>query len=121
RFFRIVEGVSDWDAPSPVKEWTARDVVDHLGWLPGMLRGMGFDLGVPEEDSPLSKLRAQTDRVQEVLDGPEGEQRLETTRFGTMPVAQAIDRFYVFDLYAHAWDLARASGQELELDEDYAT
>ena len=26
-FTRLVGGVSDWDGPSPVKEWTAREVV----------------------------------------------------------------------------------------------
>ena len=33
-FTRLVGGVSDWDGPSPVKEWTAREVVGHT-WSPG--------------------------------------------------------------------------------------
>ena len=39
-FTRLVGGVSDWDGPSPVKEWTAREVVGHLvTWVPGMIGG----------------------------------------------------------------------------------
>ena len=31
-------GTRSWDAPSPVPEWTARDVVRHLtDWFPGFL------------------------------------------------------------------------------------
>ena len=39
-FSRTVDGVSDWDAPTPVAEWRARDVVGHLTtWLPGLVSG----------------------------------------------------------------------------------
>lgn len=120
RFLSIAEGVSDWDAPTPVKEWQTRDVIEHLAWLPGMLDGMGIDLQVPQADSPLDQLRAQTARVQEVLDGPEGSQVVDTQMFGQLPLAQVIDMFYNADLFLHAWDLARGSGQDLSLDEDYA-
>ena len=30
RFGRLVAATNDWDAPSPVAGWVARDVVDHL-------------------------------------------------------------------------------------------
>jgi len=43
RFTELVEGVPDdatWERQSPVKEWTARDVVRHLvEWFPGFLEG----------------------------------------------------------------------------------
>ena len=31
-----------------------------------------------------------------------------------------MDQFYVTDVYMHSWDLARATGQEAGLDEDFA-
>ena len=34
-----VQGTTDWDVPTPVKEWHARDIVGHLAWLPGMIGG----------------------------------------------------------------------------------
>ena len=41
RISEIIENVSDWDAPTPVAEWRARDVVEHLiSWPPAMLGGM---------------------------------------------------------------------------------
>ena len=121
RFLDVADGVSDWDAPTPVKEWRTRDVVEHLTWLPGMLSGMGVDLQIPQADSSVDQLRAQTARVQEVLDGPEGEQVIDSQMLGMMPLTQVIDLFYNADLSLHAWDLARGSGQDLVLDEDYAS
>ncbi len=29
-FGEVVNATTDWDAPSPVPEWSARDVVGHL-------------------------------------------------------------------------------------------
>ncbi|NHB84556.1 hypothetical protein G7085_07850 [Tessaracoccus sp. HDW20] len=43
RFAAIAEGVTDWDALTPVPEWRARDVVTHLvTWLPGFLGGSAW-------------------------------------------------------------------------------
>lgn len=119
-FLALAEGVEDWDAPTPVPEWKAEDVVAHLAWLPGMLESMGSQLEVPSADLPLDQLREQSRVVQAVLDGPDADTVIETGFMGSLPLSQVIDRFYSFDLYAHAWDLARASGQEITLDEDYA-
>lgn len=120
RFLSIADGVRDWDAPTPVKEWTNRDVVEHLAWLPVMLEGMGVTLDVPAKDDPVEQLRAQTGAVQELLDAPDGERVVDTHMMGQMPLSQVIDQFYNFDLFAHGWDLAKGSGQQIELDEEYA-
>ena len=119
-FLDLIDGVEDWDAPTPVKEWRALDVVEHLRWLPGMLASMDVDLDIPHADSPIEQFKAQTVRVQEVLDGPEGSNEVQSRMFGTMPLAQVIDQFYTFDLYAHGWDLAKATGQQSLVDADYA-
>lgn len=120
QFLSVAEGVQDWDAQTPVKEWTNRDVVEHLGWLPEMLAGMGVTLDVPRRDDPVEQLRAQTAVVQDLLDGPDADRVVETGMMGQLPLAQVIDQFYNFDLFAHAWDLAKGSGQQIELDEEYA-
>ena len=53
-FTRLVGGVSDWDGPSPVKEWTAREVVGHLvTWVPGMIGG-GSGLEFPSGEGALA-------------------------------------------------------------------
>ncbi|MBK8733698.1 MAG: TIGR03086 family protein [Actinomycetales bacterium] len=120
QFLAVADGVTDWQAPTPVKEWRAIDIVEHLGWLPGLLAGMGVHLDVPATDDPVERFRAQSAALQALLDSPDADRVIDTRMFGRMPFAQVIDRFYAFDLYAHAWDLARASGQELLLDEEYA-
>lgn len=120
RFFAVAEQVSDWSAPTPVKEWVAADIVEHLGWLPGMLGGMGVDVPPIEGDSPLDRLRAQTAVVQAMLEGPHSEQIVETGFMGAIPLSAVIERFYSFDLFGHTWDLARSSGQDADLDADYA-
>ena len=39
---------------------------------------------------------------------------------GTMTVEAAIDMLVTPDVFMHSWDLARASGQSVTLDTDYA-
>lgn len=120
-FLDLAETVSDWSAPTPVKEWVAKDVVAHLGWLPGMLAGMGVHLEVPAlAEDPVVRFRAQSLAVQALLEGPGADRVLETSWFGTRPLSWIVDNFYTFDVFAHGWDLARSSGQDSALDEDYA-
>ena len=45
-FTQRVLHVSDWDAPTPVKEWRARDVVGHLLWIRDVL-GDAVEVGQP--------------------------------------------------------------------------
>lgn len=120
RFLQIADGVQDWDAPTPVKEWKTRDVVEHMGWLPEMLGGMGVTLDVEPADDPVQRLRSQTTAVQRLLDSDDADRVVDTGMMGPMPLTQVIDQFYNFDLFAHGWDLAKGSGQQIEVDEDYA-
>src|SRR5436853_5042051 len=70
---KLVESASagDWAQPSPVAEWTARDIVQHLvEWSRGFLTGAGIDLPALEVEanrsppgdstSPTSKLSSTT-------------------------------------------------------------
>ena len=44
-FAAVVAGVADWDAPTPVPEWRAADVLDHLvEWPVGLLAAGGVDI-----------------------------------------------------------------------------
>ena len=120
-FTAKVLGASDWDAPSPVEGWAARDVVRHLvEWLPGFLAG-GSDVRLPEAPSvdadPVGAWLVHRDAVQAVLDDPATASRmLDNRHVGRLPVDQAIDRFYTPDVFLHTWDLARATGQDETLD-----
>lgn len=120
-FARLIDGVRDWDAPTPVAEWRARDVVGHLvEWLPGLLGGGGVHLlpGPSVTDDPARAFAAQTRQVQAILDDPErSATAFSNQHFGEMALGQVIDRFYLNDVHLHAWDLALASHQEPGMDE----
>ncbi|GAA2224094.1 TIGR03086 family metal-binding protein [Herbiconiux moechotypicola] len=125
RFAELTRGVADtgWDAPSPVEEWAARDVVRHLvTWLPGLLAG-GSDVvllaGPSVDDDPVEAWRVHAEAVQAVLDDPVAAYApFSNPHTGEMPVAQAIDRFYTTDVFLHSWDFATATGQTPALDGD---
>jgi len=116
-----VRGTADWSAPAPVDGWTARDVVRHLvEWFPGFL-AMGSDVrlpaGPPVDDDPVAAWQVHADGVQAVLDDPgSADREFSDEHTGTMPLPEAVDRFYTSDVFMHTWDLARATGQDETLD-----
>lgn len=120
-FARRVHGTGDWSAAAPVSGWAARDVVVHLvEWLPGFVAA-GCDVrlptGPPPAEHPVAAWGAHQQAVQDVLDDP-ASAGIEFTNqhVGSMPLGQAIDRFYTSDVFLHTWDLARATGQDETLD-----
>jgi len=123
RFTALVRGApsDSWDAPSPVAEWRARDVVGHLvEWLAGFLEG-GAGVRLPRgpavADDPVGAWEVHCAGVQALLDDPATAGRLlSNPHVGELPVGDAIDRFYTGDVFLHTWDLARATGQDAGLD-----
>jgi uncharacterized protein (TIGR03086 family) len=123
-FTERVGATRSWDAPSPVPEWTARDVVRHLTeWLPAFLAsGAGLDLprGPSADENPVAAWQTHCDGVQAVLDDPETAHReLVNPHIGRLPLDTAIDQFYTADVFMHTWDLSRATGQDDRLDPDF--
>lgn len=121
RFGAVVAGVGAWDAPTPVPEWAARDVVGHLvGWLPGLLAtGAGVELpaGPSVSDDPVKAWQHHADAVQSVLDDDAvAAAAFEHAPMPPMTVAAAIDMLYTSDVFMHTWDLAQAAGQDAGLD-----
>jgi uncharacterized protein (TIGR03086 family) len=121
-FAALTRSVDDWEAPAPVAGWTARDVVGHLvGWFPAFLADGGRTLpaGPGVAADPVAAWQHQADAVQALLEEHGGE-TFAHPRAGTHRLADAVDRFYTADVFMHTWDLARASGQDVALDEDFA-
>jgi uncharacterized protein (TIGR03086 family) len=121
RFTSLVEAATDWDAPSPVEGWRARDVVGHLvGWFPSFLSagaGITLPVGPSIETDPAGAWLAHCDAVQSLLDDPATATRTLTNRnIGEMPLDVAVDQFYTSDVFMHTWDLARAAGADDTLD-----
>jgi uncharacterized protein (TIGR03086 family) len=121
-FGAVVDATTDWDAPTPVPEWQARDVVRHLhGWFGGFLAaGAGIELpaGPPIDTDPAGAWRQRADAVQAVLDDPATAYRTFelTPHIAATPLAEAIETYYTTDVLMHTWDLARASDLDHGLD-----
>lgn len=120
-FAALVDSVPghDWDNPTPVSEWAARDIVSHLiEWPRGFLgAGAGIDLDeIPSlVDDPAAAWHAHCAQIQALVDDP-GDRLVANPHIGDVPLAEAIDRFYTADVLMHTWDLARAIGQDHGLD-----
>jgi uncharacterized protein (TIGR03086 family) len=121
-FGRLVAQTSDWSATAPVDGWTARDVVAHLvEWFPGFLAGGDVDLpaGPAVADDPVTAWQHHADAVQALVE-QRGDEPFTHPQAGSHRLADAVDRFYTADVFMHSWDLARATGQDARLDEDFA-
>lgn len=136
RLAEILDGVGERaDAPTPCDGWTVRDVVQHLVdterefverhglALPaagadgaGAGGSSGGVSGGSSGDALAAAWRAHAAVVVEVLD----DAVLATSYdgfFGPTTIGETLRDFYTWDIAVHAWDVARATGQEYELDE----
>jgi uncharacterized protein (TIGR03086 family) len=114
-----------WTAPTPCTEWTVAQVVGHLvgmnrvfvamlAGLPRPPRGRGVPDGELEpayRESAATLLVAfsQPGILDRGYDGP----------LGSATGAQRL-QIRLYDLLAHGWDLARATGQPMQLPDDAA-
>lgn len=122
RFGEVVAAVGpdQWDDPTPVPEWKARDVVDHLiGWFPALLHGLDLTLpaGPPVGADPAAAWQVFAGGVAALLEDPEAAALVPANpNFGGIPLDQAVSRFFTADVFHHTWDLATATGQVAALD-----
>ncbi len=115
-FTAVVDAVpaDRWDAPSPCDAWSAREVVRHVVDtersfladrdlpLTGELPDVGTD--------PAAAWRAHARAVADLLADPQVAARPFDGWFGPTTVGQTLEQFYVWDLYVHRTDIARACG-----------
>lgn len=108
-----------WDSPSPCSEWSARGVAVHvvethrrvLATLDG---GETAPLS-PEEDL-LEAWRSASGEVSATLADPARAATVVGGIFGEQPWEQLVSRLLCADTLIHTWDLARATGQDEQLD-----
>lgn len=120
RFGDVARSVTDWDAPTPVTEWAARDVVRHLvEWFPAFLAAGGIELppAPSVDDDPAAAWEVRSASVQELVDDPaRADEEFTHPMAGTHRLGDAVDRFYTADVFMHTWDLARSAGVAPDLD-----
>jgi uncharacterized protein (TIGR03086 family) len=110
-----------WDAASPCQGWTARDVVNHVvGTMTkgiAVLRGAAFQAGPSRPrgaaSDPLAAWRAVVHPAREAMRTAELDREVDTPH-GRRTVAEAL-AFPAADLAVHAWDVADATRQTLQL------
>jgi uncharacterized protein (TIGR03086 family) len=121
---RSVEGET-WQAPTPCADWDVRALVNHVVvedlWTPPLMRGAtleevgdAFD-GDQLGDDSVGACETAGRAAVEAVGEPGALARSVHLSFGVTPASE-----YVWQLFAdhliHAWDLARATGQDERLD-----
>lgn len=122
RLREVLDGPApSWDAPSPCDGWDATDVVAHLvDAQRDFLAPHGADLGERPDvgADPAAAWREHAGRVSGALADEALPGRPFDGFFGPTTVGATLERFYVWDMVVHRWDLATALGIDADLTQD---
>lgn len=115
RFAQLLSRVDGrWDAPTPCTDWTVRDIVRHVIDTEQQFLGK-HDLPVAEsapDSDPVQAWNTHAEAVLGVLGADGVADRSFDGYFGPTTIGDTMANFYGWDLAVHAWDLARATGQD---------
>ncbi|MFJ1805676.1 MULTISPECIES: TIGR03086 family metal-binding protein [unclassified Streptomyces] len=114
-----------WKAPTPCTEWNVREVVNHLVGMDLVFAAMIEGGPMPERgadllgDDPVGAYRSSSASLQAAFSRPGF---LERSYRGPLGSATGAERLQIrlYDLLAHGWDLAQATGIPARLSEDLA-
>lgn len=115
-----------WSAPTPCTEWTVRALVDHLIGMNRVFIALIAGHTPPQrqavdhvEHDPVGAYR---DTAAALLAAFTAPGVLDREYQGPLGPASGAERLQIrlYDLLAHGWDLARATGQRAELPDDVA-
>jgi len=111
----LLDGVTpeQWGAPSPCEGWDAREVVRHLiDTQRQFVLGRDLDPGsAPDVDGdPSAAWRAHSTAISALLSQDDVAATPFEGHFGPTTIGETLERFYVFDMVVHRWDVARAVG-----------
>jgi len=103
--------------PTPCAEWDVQALLDHLvGGTEYLLAAMAGRPPVPPAGTTAADYRAGVDAVLEGMGRPGALERTCLSPLGfEWPVGQAVAGTFM-DVLIHTWDLARATGQDTNLD-----
>jgi uncharacterized protein (TIGR03086 family) len=119
RAIEVAEGVApeQLGLPTPCREWDVQALLDHMvGGTEYLLAAMDGRAPVPATGTTAADYRAGVAAVLEGLTHPGALERTCTSPLGfEWPVGQAVAGTFM-DVLIHTWDLARATGQDTDLD-----
>lgn len=126
---RVVDGIepSQLDNPTPCDEWTVRDVLNHITGGATMFAVCVRDGSMSDEQlgevmvgdnlgsDYKGAFRAASAAALAAFDEPGAPDKIVNLPFGEMPAGVAIN-IAIFDVATHTWDLAKSTGQKMQLD-----
>jgi uncharacterized protein (TIGR03086 family) len=128
RYARIAHGFDarvdalagrSWAARTPCSEWSVKDLVGHVVSVHRQVIA-GLDASAPPSPATDADLvgawRDATAAITSALADPERASSPVSGRFAPMPLEDLIGRLLCADTLVHTWDLARATGQDEQLD-----
>ena len=125
-FDAVVQRTSDneWMNPSPCADWSALDVLAHnIGMcrmITGFVNGEGASVSDhPEIKNPKPEWAIARDEVLEALGRKEALQLRADTPWGNLTIEKFLG-VVVVDPLTHTFDLARAVGQDIRIDDGLA-
>lgn len=125
---QVLDGVNaaDLDSSTPCANWNVAQLIDHLvgsqHWASSSIEGIPM-AQTGEGASAGDYRQAFNDAAQAALDAFNQDGAMDRTvnpGFGDMPAA-ALLGLAVTDTFTHSWDLAKATGQNTDLDPQLAT
>jgi uncharacterized protein (TIGR03086 family) len=114
-----------WTAPTPCTSWTVRQVIVHLIGMNRVFTAMLADQPPPrpERDVPDDELdqayRESAAALQAAFSQPGVLDRTYRSPLGAATGTQRL-QIRLYDLLAHGWDIAHATGQPAHLPQDAA-
>jgi uncharacterized protein (TIGR03086 family) len=112
------------DHATPCDEWTLHDLLGHMCGGGHMVAGALLGEPMPEEapdhlvDGPVAGWAGTMEHLRAAAT-PENLASTHQLPFGEMPGEVALS-VIVADHLTHGWDIARASGQDFEIDDELA-
>jgi uncharacterized protein (TIGR03086 family) len=126
---RIIGGITpeQLDAPTPCGDWDVRALLNHVTGGADMFAECVNEGGISDErtaeltgtdrlgDDYRGAFASAAQRSLDAFGAPGAAEKVVTLPFGTMPAGIALN-IAIFDVTVHAWDLAKATGQNTDLD-----
>jgi uncharacterized protein (TIGR03086 family) len=119
-------GPDQWAAATPCSEWDVRRLVQHLTGMNLVFTALMYDEAPPPrpapdavDEDPVGSFRSSAHSLVSAFQQPGVLEREYVGPLGTATGAERL-RIRFYDLLAHGWDLARATGQTFDVPEDLA-
>ncbi|HVM52125.1 MAG TPA: TIGR03086 family metal-binding protein [Acidimicrobiales bacterium] len=115
-------GAGDLDRSTPCEGWAVRDVLDHMiggaTQFSAVVRGQAAGpVPATTAESLAAMTAAAVADIDDAFRAPGALERTLDTPFGTMP-GETFARLVVLDGLVHSWDLATATGQDLDVPDE---